>query len=148
MKFKEVFFSTIVFLLLAATSSFSYADGVQELYGTWTVDYEQTLEKAKENPKYSADEMDEMPQIIKKMVETMKVRLTPSNMIFFKNDKEKSYPFMLVAESKNTARIEYNTGEKQFFLDFTLIDKEHMSFKSSASDDMDSYVWKKMNSGV
>ncbi|MFH1692194.1 MAG: hypothetical protein ABIC68_06510 [Candidatus Omnitrophota bacterium] len=148
MKIKKNFLPSIIFLSVLILGLNAYADGINDLYGTWTVDYERSIEKAEKNPKYSAEELKNMPEIVKKMMATMKVRLRQSEMVFIKEGEEKSYPFSLVAESKNTARIEYNTGTKQYFLNFTLTDKEHMYFKSSGSDDMDNYIWKRTDIGA
>ena len=142
MNIKKIFMQCIIVLLIVFVNTSSYASGINTFYGTWGVDFERTIEETKNSPKYSQEQADKMPNMIKRMMNMMKIRITESEMIYLRGEKEIAYHFRVVEETENSARIECSVNEQTFHIDFTLLEGAYMNFKSSGSDDMNYYIWK------
>jgi hypothetical protein len=111
--------------------------------GLWRVDFERTMEAAKKSPKYSAKDAERLPAMVKKMMGMMKIKLADGNMSYVRGAKEISIPYRVKTASRNSATVACSHGDKTFDVRFTLIDGNYMNFKSSASDDMHYYIWKR-----
>ena len=85
-------------------------------------------------------QMDVMRQ---RMMEKMKIKLTETEMIYLRGSKEIKVPYTVKSSDKTSITISAKQGSIDAAVVFTLIDGEYMSFKSSGSDDMAYYVWKK-----
>jgi len=139
---KRIFVLWIICLSIMIANGDAHAKGINYFYATWEVDFERTLEESRKSPKFSQEDLVKMPDMIRKMMDIMKVRITKSEMIYLRGEKEIAYPFVVVEETENSARIECSVNEQTFHIDFTLLDNKYMNFKSSGSDDMNYYIWK------
>jgi hypothetical protein len=108
--------------------------------GLWGVDYERTMEEGKKSPKYDAEKM---PAMIKGMMTKMKIRLTDSEMIYVRGAREVKMPYTVTSSDARSVTAGVSQGSQEITLTFILIDGEYMNFKSSGSDDMAYYVWKR-----
>ncbi len=115
---------------------------MQNFYGEWVVDFDRTMEEAKKSPKYSEEDLQKIPDIIKRMMGSMEVQITESEFLFKRGNKSISNTYELVEESENSAQALFTVNGREYFTDFILIENKFMNFKSGGSDDMDYYIWK------
>ncbi|MGK7943282.1 MAG: hypothetical protein AB4058_02305 [Microcystaceae cyanobacterium] len=118
---------------------------LSKIEGLWLVDYDKTLEEAKKNPELSAEEIEQMPKIIKRLIETMRIEITENSLIYRRGNRETT----ILCSFKNMTEIKIialcNNQNQEATLTFTLIENKYLNFKSSNSDDMDYYIWKRVN---
>ena len=122
------------------------SDGTMDMskfIGLWEVDYTRTMEAGKNSPKYSEKDAERMPAMIKRIMATMKIQLTETEMIYLRGSKEVKVPYSVKSADKHSVTISVKQDSIEATVIFTLIDGEYMRFKSSGSDDMAYYVWKK-----
>ena len=111
--------------------------------GLWEVDFDRTMEEGKKSPKYDEKMATRMPDMIKRMMATMKVKLTDKEMIYLRGTKEVVIPYTVNSSDQKSVTVTMKKETEEATAVFTLIDGEYMNFKASASDDMHYYVWKK-----
>jgi hypothetical protein len=111
--------------------------------GLWEVDFDRTMEAAKESPKYDEAEAARLPDMIKRLMAMMKVELTDSEMIYHRGEKAVAVPYTVSASDMTSVTVAVKQGAMEATLIFTQVDADTMRFKSSATDDMDYYVWKR-----
>lgn len=125
------------------SQSLAGSNDMGHFIGLWRVDFERTMEEAKKSPKYSAKDAERLPTIIKKMMEMMAIKLADGSMSYARGSRETTLPYKVKTASGNSATVAFTHGDKTFDVRFTLIDGNYMNFKSTASDDMDYYIWKR-----
>ena len=136
----------ILVTLLAITSGCGGSVGeldIGSLIGVWEVDFDRTMEEAKKSPKYDEAMAERMPKIVKRMMARMKIKLTGTELIYLRGEKEIVLPYEVTSSNANSITVTVKSGTEEATVVFTLIDGAYMNLKSSASDDMDYYVWKK-----
>ena len=111
--------------------------------GVWEVDYDRTLEESKNSPKYDEKMAERMPAMIKRMMGTMKIKLTEEEMVYARGAKEIKFPYTVKSSDAESVTISIAQEAAEITVVFTLVDEAYMGFKSSASDDMHYYVWAK-----
>ena len=111
--------------------------------GLWEVDFDRTMEESQKSPKYDEKTATRMPDMIKRMMANMKIKLTDKEMIYLRGTKEVVIPYTLKSSDQKSVTVTMKQGPEEASAVFTLIDGKYMKFKSSASDDMHYYVWKK-----
>ena len=111
--------------------------------GLWEVDFDRTMEEGKKSPKYDEKMATRLPDMIKRMMATMKVKLTDTEMIYLRGTKEVVIPYTVDSSDQKSVTVTMKQGPEEATAVFTLIDGMYMNFKTSASDDMHYYVWKK-----
>lgn len=135
----------IALLTLAWGCSAPPADlDINTFAGLWEVDFDRTMEAAKQSPKYNEAEAERLPEMIKRMMGMMKIELTSSEMIYRRGTKEVAIPFGVSASDGTTVTVTAKQGEVEVTVVFTRLEEDGMSFKSSATDDMDYYVWRRV----
>ena len=102
------------------------------------------MEASKKSPKYNKKDAERMPAMIKRMMGMMKIKLSEKEMIYLRGTRQMKAPFTIKSADKKSVTVVIKQGEQQITVIFTLLDKKYMNFKSSGSDDMDYYVWKKV----
>jgi len=117
--------------------------GIAAFAGLWEVDFDRTMEEGKKSPKYDKTTAERMPDMIKKMMAMMKVKVTDKEMVYLRGTRKMAFPFAVKSSDEKSVTGTMKLGPNEATVVFTLIDGVYMNFKSSASDDMDYYVWKK-----
>ena len=134
---------TMVLSLVCGCGGQSGDLDVSKFIGVWEVDFDRTMEESKKSPKYDEKMAERMPALIKRMMGTMTIRLTDKEMVYRRGTKDIAHPYSVKSSDENSVTITVKQEANEITIAFTLIDGEYMSFKSSASDDMNYYVWKK-----
>lgn len=139
---KSIAFVTLISIFWVS-QAIAGSNEMTPFLGLWHVDFERTMEAAKKSPKYSAKDAERLPLMVKKMMGMMKIKLADGSMSYVRGSKEISIPYKVKTASGNSATVACSHGDKTFDVRFTLIDGNYMNFKSSASDDMHYYIWKR-----
>ncbi|MDJ0703692.1 MAG: hypothetical protein QNJ46_10470 [Leptolyngbyaceae cyanobacterium MO_188.B28] len=132
---------------LAETAVLSTAvetEGLGEFQGLWGVDYDLTLEEVKKSPDYSQEELDQMPEIIKGMLAMMQIQISGNGLIYRRGSTETSLPCSVEEVSGASTLAVCTVKDQAVEVTFTLINGEYMNLKSSGSDDLDFYIWKRI----
>jgi hypothetical protein len=120
-----------------------YPQGTERFLGVWVVDYDQTMEEAKKSPKYQAKDAPLIAGMIKRMMATMKIEFTRNEMIYLRGDRKNAIPYTVKSGGGSKTTLSCTAGGRQFEVVVTLREGTTMNFKSSGSDDMDFYIWKR-----
>ena len=110
--------------------------------GSWSVDYDRTMERAKESPKFSEQD-EKMSVMLQQLMEVMKMKITEREMVYIRGPKETPVAYMPKTQTKDVTTVSCSVGEHSFDVNLSLIDGAFLSLKSSGSDDMDFIVWKR-----
>ncbi|MCK5528425.1 MAG: hypothetical protein KAI74_01970 [Kiritimatiellae bacterium] len=113
-----------------------------QIVGLWEVDFDLTMEEVKKSPKYDPQDSS-LPVMIKGMMATMKVQITDTDMIYSRSGRQVSFPYSVTSSDTTSIILGVQNGTNTAAITITLRDADHMNFKSSASDDMDYYVWQR-----
>ena len=110
--------------------------------GTWIIDYDRSLEEAKNSPDYTPAAAEKMPAFIKKLMEQMKLQITDSEIVYMMGENRQAMAYTIESQTATSLVANAHAGENRASMNFTLIDGQYMNLKSSASDDMTYYIWK------
>lgn len=131
----------ILMITMFVTGGITAADlKIDAFSGTWSVDFDRTMEEAKKSPKYDGERV---PAMIKRMMAKMKIDMTDKEMTYIRGAKEMKMPFTVKSSDDQSVTVSVKQGDQEATIKFTLIDGAFMNFNSSGSDDMDYYIWKK-----
>ncbi|MDQ7826949.1 MAG: hypothetical protein RDV48_29390 [Candidatus Eremiobacteraeota bacterium] len=136
----------IVIVLIAASvlwAAPARGQGAQNFVGIWAVDYERTMEEAKKSPKYNAKEAAAMGEMMKRLMATMKVEFTTREMIYHRGGKTNAIPYTVKSNDGSKTILSCKAPRRDFEVVVTIREGGLMNFKSSGSDDMDYYIWKR-----
>jgi hypothetical protein len=136
---KTILITAIVVTLCGADPLFADAT---RFYGTWQVDFERTMEESKKSPKYVPGDAERLPVIVKTMMNALTLKITGQAVTYVQGTRELSLPYRLERDDASTVLVVTQDG-KQFTLTLSLRDGQVMNVKSSGSDDLDYYIWKR-----
>ena len=136
----------ILFIIIFVTILSCSKQSVEMLPGRWIVDYDRTM-KAVMNDKIWKDmsdmERDYFPDILMDTIKGFVMRIDDKALTFSMRGNDLSYPYIIEKEEGNSLILISDTGDEEVRLIFRIIDRNHISFKSSATNDMDFYIWKR-----
>lgn len=118
--------------------------------GKWQVDVPATIEAGKQSPRYNPEEHAKMAAMIERMLGSMTLTVDANTVTFARGSKtSESASFTLKSVADGVATVTVAQGEKHIELTFSLDEPtQRMRVKSSASRDMDFYVWKRFTGDV
>lgn len=118
------------------------AEMPEELKGTWVLNQEATQEYVKQSPKWKAGDEKTLPLMLKAM-SRIRYIFSEKSVTVVIGERKQELPVTL-KEHKDGKWVFTGAVEgKQFTLTVTLDKKGNLNFRSSASDDMDYYLWQK-----
>lgn len=113
------------------------------LKGTWVIDYDRTLENVQSSSTISVKEAATLPGQLKLLRGLLKLQITDRQVVTFRGDRKESVAYQVEEINKNTVLLTANARGRQVILTFTLQPGGGMHMGSSATDDMDYFLWKK-----
>jgi len=136
---------TFLLGLLIAFSSTAAENGIKKFMGMWKVNYEKTLLEVKKSPKYKAKDEARMKHAIKKMLKRMTLTIKENELIFDMGKRKQILKSIKREYRNNNLIMFFEMGKKKikFQVTFSLVEKKFLNFKSTASDDMNFYIWEK-----
>jgi len=130
-------------LVMAAVSTTAIAAEMpKELKGSWILNAEATTEYMKTSPKWDEATAKHLPMIIKRMSKL--VYLFEDDVITVSmRGKGHALPVVLKSTDKKTYVFEAKAGKRVITLTVSINDAGNLNIRSSATDDMDYYLWKR-----
>ena len=141
MKKKRLAFALLVATL--AMVAMAGDAGMGRFIGVWSVDYERTIEEARKSPKVSPEEIERMPAIIERMMASMSIEVNDAELVYVVGPRRSALPYTVKEVAGPTTTVVVSVKEQQAEMRFTVVAGDRMMFKSSQTDDMDFYVWKR-----
>lgn len=128
---------------VVATHGYAQTTALERLKGTWVIDYDGTLEYAKNSPKYTPKEAAVLPGQLKLLRGLMKMQITDTQVVTYRGDRRQALAY--TPEDVGTDRVVLKTAARgqEVTLTFTFKAGGGMNMRSSGSDDMDYFLWKK-----
>ncbi|NOX98617.1 MAG: hypothetical protein GXP30_02630 [Verrucomicrobia bacterium] len=114
-----------------------------DITGEWKINPDKSALEVIKAGKVAADKIDQIKQDISKRVERFTIVVDDQNL----NVKGKPLPYVIVSESLDKVVAEADAGGQKVTLTFAIYDDESITIKSSATNDMDYYVWDKSRDG-
>ena len=135
--------ATSLLLFLLCIPSLGFSQATQALMGTWVVDFDATMEMAKQSPKYNSAEAIRVESMIRKMVKVFTMTIDTDQVKMSRGGRSQEFPYVLVeSEGAQPIVLVCDAGSEKVHLSFTILEDGMINFKSDANDDMDFYVWK------
>jgi hypothetical protein len=135
------FLSLMVCLLLCVTPHL-HAD-MKPFVGQWGVDVPATLEEMKKSPKYNPDQAAQYAAHVKKMSGQLLLTVAESQINIDVDMRTRAIPYKLVNSTEKETQVAFDTGKQKGIITFVQIGNDHINFKSTASEEMNIYVWKR-----
>ena len=132
----------IVLAVFWVPGALSEGMDIGEFVGHWEVDFDRTMEEVKKSPEYNPEDAEKLPKIVKRMMQRMKIRIEPDNVVYWMGKRQEAFPFTVTAASDTTVTANTEQHGKTATFVLTLVEGRYMNLKSSTSDDLDYYIWK------
>jgi len=118
----------------------------QTLVGKWVVDLPATKEEMKKSPKWqqASEEEKELPKAVEEFIKQMKMVATAEALEFYRGERKNEVPYQVKSVEGNVVVAEMDARGQKVTLTFTFQSDDRMMYKSSATDDMDYYVWTRL----
>lgn len=116
---------------------------LDQLKGTWVIDVDRTLEFAQQSPKYTPEEGERLPAQLKMLRGLLKMHITGRQVITVRGDREQVVDFTPQTVTEDQAVLKVQSHGQEVTLTFTLKEGGVMHMKSSGTDDMDYFLWRK-----
>lgn len=145
MSARNIILSTVIICLsvvgLSRGSAAEPSRRAQELYGTWVIDIPRTLANAKTSPKYTEQDAARLPGQLKLLRNLMKIEITAKSVVTFRGDRSQSLAYHVESSANNQVVLTGSARGQAVTLTFTLMDGDVINMRSSATDDMDYFIW-------
>ena len=142
-KVKQILVIMSIILILLAGCSKS-ADEL--VIGSWVADYNRTMKSIMDSEiwaEMSETEQVLFPDILEEMLQNVVIEIDKEKLRMIVRDIENDYPCTITDVDKDNVTLQCESEGNVIELVVNIIDKNHMSFKSSATNDMDYYIWKR-----
>jgi hypothetical protein len=136
-----------IFLCIGLIASFATtvpAEMPEAIKGTWVIDAEASEAQMKTSPKWKAEDAQYLPRIMERMA-LVRYLFEGDTITVSMRGKEQPMPVTLKTSNEKKWIFEGQAGEQTVTLTVSLNDQGCMNIKSSATDDMDYYLWKRGN---
>ncbi|MBW2664449.1 MAG: hypothetical protein JRD93_21350 [Deltaproteobacteria bacterium] len=140
MKRIEHVLMALVIVVISATPVL--AEMPKSLQGTWIIDAEATETYIKTSPKWKAEDAKYLPTIMKRMSQVV-YEFDDDSITVSMRGKKQPLQVALKQSEKKSYIFEGNVGDKVFTLTVSITDEGNLNIRSSATDDMDYYLWKR-----
>ncbi|MCA9403244.1 MAG: hypothetical protein KC897_05630 [Candidatus Omnitrophica bacterium] len=127
-----------------AVNAYAQPDTSERLKGTWVIDYNGTLEYAQTSPKYTPKEAAVLPGQLKLLRGLMKIQVTDTQVITHRGDRKQVVAYTTADADADRVILKTEARGQQVTLTFTFLPGGGMNMRSSATDDMDYFVWRKL----
>ncbi len=117
--------------------------GIDLFLGEWSVNIERTLEEVKKSPKYNPEDAANMSEMLKKVISMMRIEVKDRELISSRGNRRTVLPYTLKSSGDDTVTLSVLASGKEVEIKLSLIDGKYMNLKSSATDDMDYYIWER-----
>ena len=134
--------------LLFSTATLGLRADMTPYIGQWSVDIPATLEAGKQSPKYNAAEDEKMKPMITSILGSMSMTIDKERLTLARGSGSQTLPYTFKSTTEGVTAVSVQVADKSFEFSFSMDGNKRMHFKSSASHDMDYFVWKAGMEGV
>lgn len=137
----------VVFWVGMLSAVVSIAAGIpEELVGSWGLNQKLTKESMMAAPDWTPESEKVLPVVFKRMSQVL-YGFTEAAVTVSVRGKAQSLPVGDVRQSENAYEVDGMAGNKVVTLTISFIDKDNINIRSSASNDMDYYIWERVVEG-
>ena len=112
------------------------------LKGTWVIDLVPSIQYMQTSPKWTDQTATHLPPILQRMSQVM-CEFTDDSMVMSIRGKKKILPVSLKSTQANVIIFERAVGDQPTTLTVTLMNGTNINIRSSISNDLDFYLWKR-----
>lgn len=132
--------AAVTILLLSATEAL--AEMPQELKGSWILHAQATEDYVKTSPKWKAEDSKFLPTVIKRMSQVL-YEFKDSAIIVSMRGKQQAIPVVLTERNAKRYVFEGTIRNTIVTMTVSFVDDATINIRSSTTDDMDYYLWKR-----
>ena len=129
-------------IAVMALSATALAEVPKELKGTWVIDLVPSIQYMQTSPRWTDQTATHLPPILQRMSQVM-YEFTDDSMVMSIGGKKKILPVSLKSTQANVIIFESAVGGQLHTLTVSNTNGTNVNFKSSASNDLDFYLWKR-----
>ena len=131
-----------VLAILTLPVTTAWAEMPNELKGSWILDAPATEEHLKTSPQWKAEDAKFLPTILKRMSQFL-FGFEEDAIVSTMRGRQQVIPVELKEKSGHTYVFEGKVRDQTITLTVSFVDDRTISIRSSASDDMDYFLWKR-----
>ncbi len=120
----------------------AWAEMPKELKGSWILHASATETHMKTSPKWKAEHAKYLPTVMKRMSKVL-FEFGDNAIVASTGSKQQTLPVMLKESSRTKYVFEGRVREKSVTMTVSFVDDRTINIRSSATDDMDYYLWKR-----
>jgi len=136
--------SFFTLLIVAISGAMLLAqDSKPPLQGQWQVDVDQTVDYTRKYADLSETESERLPDMVERLARSMTLEVNGDKMTISRGERSQSYGLQFKDSKADQVVATFQAGDMSIELTFHFIDEDHMRYTSSATDDMDYYIWKR-----
>ena len=131
-----------IILTVFTTPSIAGGEIPEPFLGEWEIDPERTMAVAEKSPEYKESERDMITHFVRRRAETMTLSITPDAVTLRTGKGDMEIPVTVADAADGEVNLDAEFGDQEFGLDLAFLGEEHLQMISSASDDMNFFVWR------
>ena len=131
-----------VVAILTVPVAEAWAEMPDELKGSWVLDASATEEHLKTSPRWKAEDAKYLPTVLKRMSQFL-FEFEESAIVSTMRGRQQIIPVVLKENSGNGYVFEGRVRDQSLTLTVSFVDDQTINIRSSASDDMDYFLWKR-----
>jgi len=129
-------------IIVATSATVASAEMPKELKGSWILDAQATQKYVKTSPKWKAEDEKHLPMIIKRMSQ-MQYKFTDDAIVMSMRGREQVIPVSLKKSDAKKYVFDGKLRGQDVTMTVFFMDDATINIRSSATDDMDYYLWKR-----
>ncbi|MDJ0945892.1 MAG: hypothetical protein QNJ30_20690 [Kiloniellales bacterium] len=132
----------VISAILAAPATGAWAEMPKELKGSWVLDVAATERHVTTSPQWKAEDAKYLPIFVKQMSQFV-FEFEENAIVSSMRGRRQILPVVLKENSGKTYVFEGTIRDKSVTVTVSFVDDRTINIQSSATDDMDYYLWKR-----
>ena len=132
----------VVLAILAVPVTEAWAEMPKELKGSWILDASATEKHVTTSPQWTAEDAKYLPTIMKRMSQFV-FEFEEDAIVSSMRGKQQSLPVVLKENSGKTYVFEGTIRDERVTVTVSFVDDRTINIRSSATADMDYFLWKR-----
>ncbi len=138
----KVFYLCLVFVMFGSLNV--QAQLHDDVVGVWQLDREETESNIRQSPKWDEEIERVLPMILTKM-EAINYNFTGAVLTVVQGERKQVFDYIVSSDAgANPVVLEMLVDGQTVNLEITFISDNQINIKSSETDDMDYYIWKRV----
>jgi hypothetical protein len=121
-----------------------------KIVGKWKINVEKSIERFKTSPKVKPEDHASLSTIVEMMAGKIQMEITSTELKAAMGSREQVMEYTVTSTDADaqSVTVSITAGKKEVTVVYTMVDDSHMYFVSSGTDDMDYYVWQRVEETV